>query len=362
MKIGILSMQRVYNYGSFMQSYALKRTIEELGHECVFLDIIPGRQIVKSELVAERKKGIKKYLSKLDIHIVGRIKHVLRGRKSDAIFRRVLRDELGIDAYNPEEQCDAVVIGSDEVFNCTQPKTNYGFSPQLFGQGLNTKKVISYAASFGYTTIESLKKYNILDEVAGYLKTFAALSVRDQNSAEIVMRITGIDPYENVDPVIIGKFDDKIVEPLDDNYIAIYAYANRICDPFEIQSIKQFAKEKGLKTIAVGMYQVWCDKNVYGTPFEMVGYIKKAKYVVTDTFHGCVFSIKYQKNFAAFVRSSNFNKLTDLLRRFNLEKRIVEKPAFLSGILETEVDANAIQRIIEKEREGSLDYLTEELK
>ena len=360
MKIGIISMQRVHNYGSFMQSYALKRTLEDMGHSCVFLDVVPGKQLVK-ESQNKTTKSVKKYLAKFDIYFFRRIKNYIRSKKTGAIFETCLKEELGVDEYNTAESCDVVIIGSDEVFNCIQPKSTFGFSPTFFGQGINTDRIISYAASFGYTTFEALVQKGIDKEIAGYFKSFDAISVRDKNSLEIVKMLTGIEPTENVDPVIIGKIDDRIVEPKDDEYIAVYAYVNRIKDPEEIRSIKQFAKKHGLKTIAVGMYQVWCDKNVYGTPFEMVGYIKKAKYVITDTFHGCVFSIKYQKNFAAFVRSQNYYKLMDLLSRFHLESRLIERPEDLEHILKTAIDNEAIIEKINTETTRSITYLSDNL-
>ena len=112
--------------------------------------------------------------------------------------------------------------------------------------------------------------------------------------------------------VIVGDFDNRIIEPPIRKCIAVYTYSNRICDKDEINAIKLFAHNYGLKTIGVGMYQIWCDENVLGEPFEIVGYLK-VEYVVTDDFHGSVFSIKYKKRFATFVRESNRNKLIDLL-------------------------------------------------
>ena len=76
---------------------------------------------------------------------------------------------------------DIVVIGSDEVFNCAQ-KTWFGFSPQLYGEGLNADKVISYAASFGATTIEKLQLLGVKDDVARMLvKNFILIRFTIEN-------------------------------------------------------------------------------------------------------------------------------------------------------------------------------------
>lgn len=94
--------------------------------------------------------------------------------------------------YTP--QLDYLVIGSDEVFNCVQKNRNVGYSPELFGEGNNAKRLISYAASFGNTTLEKLDKYKKKDEIASLLKKFDAISVRDSNSGKIVESLTGRFP------------------------------------------------------------------------------------------------------------------------------------------------------------------------
>ena len=355
MKIGIISMHRIYNYGSFMQSYALKKLIESFGHEVVFIDIKPGYQL--ETVKNPRINRIKILASKLDRYVLKRIEHHLLNKKMYAIFKQVLKDELGVDEINVDEHCDVVVIGSDEVFNCTQIGKPFGFSTHLFGKNVNAERVITYAASFGHTNMSDLKKYKIDTEVGKNLHNFAAISVRDKNSAELVRILSGIIPMEHMDPVIIGDFDERIPKPNMENYIAVYAYGNRIKSKEEIKAIKTFAKKHNKKLVGVGMYQMWCDTNVVGTPFEMVGYIKHADYVITDTFHGCVFSIKYQKQFAVFVRDSNKNKLLDLLSRFSFEERCISAVDDLEKLICIPVEKEVVRQRIEEEKMKTIQYL-----
>lgn len=134
--------------------------------------------------------------------------------------------------YSPK--LDVLVIGSDEVFNCVQNNTNVGFSSELFGVNNNAKKakkVITYAASFGNTTVEKLKKYGVKDEVAGYLQKLDAISVRDANSGRIVKELTGKEPLYNLDPVLaydfIGKCSDIPANVPEDKYMILYGYDGR---------------------------------------------------------------------------------------------------------------------------------------
>ena len=97
-----------------------------------------------------------------------------------------IADEMN---YNPTVDC--LVIGSDEVFNCIQKNSNVGYSPELFGKNNHAKKLITYAASFGNTTLVKLEKYKKTDEVGALLNKFDAISVRDANSGAIVEQLTG---------------------------------------------------------------------------------------------------------------------------------------------------------------------------
>ena len=81
MKIGILSMQRVINYGSFLQAYALKNSLENLGHKCYFIDIKPGRNIIEDTLEVKRKSKLDFIMKRFDRYIFRRIQHRFHTKK-----------------------------------------------------------------------------------------------------------------------------------------------------------------------------------------------------------------------------------------------------------------------------------------
>lgn len=115
MKVGILSMQRVMNYGSFLQGFALKKTLESLGHQCEFIDIeqgriLPGLQRTLSFLLG---KAIDRYLH---WDIFTRVRYTKEFRRR---FQTEFFGMLGIDRHTVAH-FDGVVIGSDEVFNFAQ--------------------------------------------------------------------------------------------------------------------------------------------------------------------------------------------------------------------------------------------------
>lgn len=358
MKIGILSMQEVKNYGSFLQAFSLKSHIEALGHTCDFINIIPGRQLDGYRI--SRFHKIRLLVQRLwGWDFVKRFKTIY---KFQTRFSKEFLPYLGVRSGENCAHYDVVVIGSDEVFNCAQ-QTWFGFTPQLFGHGIDADKVITYAASFGATTVEKLTQMGIKEEVAGYLKEIASLSVRDINSFHTVKDLTGREASMHVDPVLIydySPFMPKKVSMKD--YMIVYTYPGRITDKEEIAAIRDFARKKGVKLVSIGHYFPWCDEVVVPTPFEVLAYFRDASYIVTDTFHGSVFSIKFNKPFCTIVRAMNSNKLTYLLQQFGLEGRIVRKMADMPSIMEQPIGYEAVNNLIAQEKQRSLIYLKNEIR
>lgn len=371
-KVGIMSMQRVYNYGSFLQAYGLKSLIEELGCKVEFVDYKVGACLLDEK---NNDEGIKKILNKSKITsklieylgfnapIKEKVKFMLYkksyGKKNFPL--------LGVTKkfnYNPE--LDVLVIGSDEVFNCVQSNKNVGFSPELFGANNNAKKVISYAASFGNTTVDKLKKYKVDKEVGNLLSKFNSISVRDNNSGEIVEKLTGIMPNYNLDPVLaydyMSKCKEKIKDVQDKNYIILYGYSGRF-NSEECKKIKKYAKKENKRIYCFGGVQEACDKFIDCTPFEVLSYFKNADAIITDTFHGTIFSIITKRKFYTIIRKShgtgygNEEKLTDLLRRTNLSNRIVTDIGDIENLLNEEIDYKETFKILEEERKNTKEYL-----
>ena len=345
-KVGILSMQRVANYGSFWQAYCLKNMIAEAGDcEVEFIDIVPG----EVETRAEYKKSFsfKKML---------RIPYYLFQRRKAALFDTYQRSVLDCsEKPNYRSDYDTVVIGSDEVFNCAQ-ESPWGFSTQLFGN-IDNNNVNSYAACFGYTTLSSIQKRNIGNIIAKGINNIRNLSVRDNNSSDIIKNLTGREAQIHLDPALLGDFPEDLPSIPDSGYILVYSYDFRLSDPELIKETRAFAKKMGLKILSVGFYQSWVDKNVLPNPLELLSYFKNADYVITDTFHGTVFSARMHKQFLAVIRSTNKEKLGDLLSRLGLMDRQYSNGDSLTDLLNAEIDFDQFEHIRMTERYRSNEYL-----
>lgn len=354
MNIGILSMQKIINFGSFLQSYALKHILESMGHSVSFVDIKPGEKLFGERVTTSQKN---KFV--IDKYFFKRIEHVIFYKKRKKRFLNEFFPSIGIDMPLDEKQCDMLVVGSDEVFNCCQ-KENWGFSLQLMGE--TECPSISYAGSFGFTDYNMLTDACIDKKVASAMKRFKSISVRDNNSAICVNKLTGIEPHIHLDPVLIYDWDkDLCPQTKYNNYILIYSYDNRINNENEIKAIKTFAKKHKKKLISFGVYQRWCDLNVSCTPLELISYFDGADYVITDTFHGTVISVKRNKKFVTIIRESNTNKISDLLSKFNLTERTMDNIDSLENIITKDIDYICVNNIIKEEQIKSISYLRENL-
>lgn len=316
--------------GSLLQSYALKRILESLGHDVHFIDIEKrdsDDKILRQEgernlfLNESEAKGLLSKINKIDRYAINRFKIKGLAHKQNEKFEEFRRDILGICNIDNEEQYDLCVIGSDEVFNCLT-NDKWGYTSQLFGNVTQAKRVITYAASCGSTKITDVPD-KVKDSIRSAFKRISAFSVRDENTRVFAESLTDMIVQLHLDPVVIYNFEDEISAcrtlKLPERYCIIYSYYNRIHTRAEIQKIEKFCSSNKLTPIAIGAPQMWVKDYCVMSPFEVLQAFKNAEYVITDTFHGTIFAAKYARAFATMVRKSNYNKLDDLLCRLHLE-------------------------------------------
>ena len=352
-KVGIMSMQRIVNYGSFLQAYGLKKIIESIGEYRVeFVDY-------KYEGALDKKRENKK--SRLKRHLNP---NYIPGKVYTKKCAKKLKNDLkniGIDEYNYHPNIDTLVIGSDEVFNCIQGYP-VGYSRELFGKNYEEKRVISYAASFGYTTEKLLEKYGVADEVGNMLLKFYNISVRDQNSFDTIKKLTQREAQIHLDPVLMYDFkmEMKKYTVSENGYIILYAYTNRL-NKQEEKYIKAFAKKYNKKIYSVGNYSRIADKNIICNPLKVFSLFRNADYIITDTFHGTIFSVKTNSKFCTIVRDSNKNKLIALLKYLKKEDRIVNSIEDIEKLYNYNIEYSITNKIIEKERKKTILYLKENL-
>lgn len=359
MRVGIMSMQRIMNYGSFLQAYGLMNMVRQLGNDVEFVDYHPGKCVVNNTTQRRLMDYIKLVVNYF-LHRNTASKRAMyrTARLFPQRYEEMLKSIGVTNERRYAKEMDVLIIGSDEVFNCLQDNPEVGFAPELFGKNVQAKRCISFSASFGSTTLDKLRKYDKETEIAQYLQEMDAISVRDNNSEEIVRCLTGKPASVNLDPVLLYDFEKEIPVIEDKNYIVVYSYRGRISKE-EGKRIRAFAKKNNKKLIALGGVLDFCDEHIVCDAFTVMAYVKYADYVITDTFHGTVFSIKYGKKFISIIRDSNKEKLGDLLQRFNLMDRCIYDITQLEcALIESEpISQRKINEIIANEQQKAFEYL-----
>lgn len=371
-RVGIMSMQRIFNYGSTLQAYGLKRLIETADHEAEvrFVDYRPGLPLMNDPgnrppptRLARTVTKVREY-GLVDAPVTDRIRFFNHKRG----YAQRNFPTVGIPLHPDYDlNLDVQVVGSDEVFNCVQSNTNVGYSRDLFGHGSPARRLISYAASFGNTTLEKIAKHGITADLRSDLERFTHISVRDRNSSNIVEHLTGRAPTVNVDPVIAYDFmkSEPMVpseRPQEHPYVIVYGYSGRMTAQ-ENRQLRRFADQRGLHVLAFGGVQESADRFINCDAFELLSWFRGAEAVVTDTFHGTIFAMINHRPFATIIRRSsgagygNEEKITHLLDTFDLRGRAAYDLSNLAAIVDAPVDTEAINETLRVERRRSIEYL-----
>ncbi len=347
--------------------------VESLGHEVSFIDIEPNEEDNKkranvltfNENVRRSKKNIIQRFLQQDTCLLFALGKIIKRRHVSKFRKDFAKNVLELNVANNDKKYDACVIGSDEVFNCLC-NSAWGFTSQLFGNVRQADKVITYAASCGSTKEEYLS-LDTREVIQNAFKNVAAFSVRDENTACFVKALSDKEPIYSLDPVVVGNFDaemseaSKYLRRIPKRYCIIYAYAERISNPDEINAILNLCKEKNLTPVSIGESQKWVHHHLALSPFEVLCAFKNAEYVVTDTFHGAIFAAKYSKRFAVLVRESNNNKLSDLIFRLKIENHRVNSPEMIEKIYDIEDDKKVMRAIETEEYQKSISYLEQNI-
>ena len=360
-KIGILTWYKVINHGAILQAFALQETMKSLGCNVIELDYNRNYKIYNYTKLDRIISAFKKLnLNKIKIKL-----HIKKwNNEKKEKFEEFKKNKLNIGKmYNDSSNdIDIAIIGSDMVFDFYE-----GYNPFMYGKDVKAKHVCSYAASIGYTTKSLFENFENKDEIIELLLKMDKISYRDDNTGKILEECCRIKGTKVIDPVLLYGFNEERIKWdkngwKNEKYILIYSYDYNMNKREEVKSIKRFAKENNLKIISVGYYHPWCDKIVNADPCEFIELFNNAQYIVTDTFHGTVFSLTFGKQFCVKVRNNSF-KVIDLLNdlKINSEsnENIYDK---LQKLKKQPLNYDNINQEILKLREKSKNYLMQIIK
>lgn len=381
MKIGILTQPLINNYGGILQNYALQKILKDNGHEVVTLDwrpkdppryiiILSAIKTFLNKLVG-RSRHYRYQLSRKEENIINQNftkfidKYINHTSKSQTI------DGLRIQMLN--ERCEALIVGSDQ---CWRPSYCYGFETAMFCDFAESDNIIklTYAVSLGTDVWEySVEQTKVLRRL---IKSFSFVSVRENSAIGLCNKELGINPIQVLDPTLLLRKDDYL-ELINNAHIhessRLFYY---ILDPTESKRsfVQSVANSMNLSTFTIlPKYQaeIRTKYNVKNNisdcifpPIEnWIQAFADASVVVVDSFHGCVFSIIFNKTFWVIGNEHRgLSRFTSLLSMFNLESRLVSENQFNHIDVNSKIDWNRVNSILDSKRSFCLDLLLSQLK
>lgn len=363
MKVGILTFHYTCNYGGVLQAYALQKTIERLGCNVEIIDFVPSSY----------KKNIKYYLSSIRsfatfMKICISILHK-KGLKCafDDFRTQYLRTSKRInenELYTINDSYDAVIVGSDQVWNWNQhnqPVYFINWQPEFSGLR------ISYAPCCAVNKVAN----GCTEILKAALTKFSAISVRNEQTQMFVKDLINIEAPIVCDPTIFHSFNEFTSPVINCDYILVYILGKEI-EGGNKKAVTLF-KEKypGCKVVGVQtcadnpQIMSWADKVIYNAnPKDWVGLIANAKCVFTDSFHGTIFSMKYKRDFVCYYTEvARASRFLDMEKRYNIGSNIVRNVNELQNrhISDFKCPKN-IEPLFENQIKGSYSFLKNSLR
>lgn len=307
----IVTVYNSENCGSFLQAFALMKTLNSLCYQVRFLK----RDIKNtSHDYSKTVKGVLRSIYNLNIS------RAFRFCRQWYNFESAQRNFIVCvmnDRYYKES--DLIVLGSDTIWNFQSAYFKQNVS-KYTGADFYNKKVISYAASVGDT---SFSVFRSAIEQFGNLSNIKRILVRDSQTQGFVKSVVSFAPQIVCDPTLLLKPCDykqyEVRYPYKQKCLVLYCF-----NDIEIELRKKiisYAHENDLKLVSLAGYFEWVDKNPDKCPENFITYYANAHTVVTDTFHGTAFALNYSIPFVAIDRGKI--KVKELLASCNSTYRLL---------------------------------------
>lgn len=328
MRICTITCHDVYNVGASLQAYSLQKYLQNQGHKVKIIDYKPDYLSGHYKFTSiDNPKYEKNFIIKL-LYIIAKFPFRIINIKRKYVFDKFKKDFINLtdktyETYeelkqNPP-QADLYIAGSDQIWNTLFKN---GKDPAFYLDfGTEKIKKVSYAASFATEDID--KQYR--EFVKSKLKKLDAISVREISGLKIMSDLGLNGGVQVMDPVFLlsdSFWNDMCIDIKAQDYIFLYDFDN---NPEILKITKKLAEIYNLKIYSVFKAD-GIDKYVKNVgPIEFISYIKNAKFVVSNSFHGTCYSIIFEVPFVVINRKEGINtRMRDLLLILGLENRLID--------------------------------------
>lgn len=342
MRAGLLTFHEADNYGAVLQAYALQHTLEKMGVDNEFVSIDMGKK-VKAEETSDRR--LMAFAKKIQ----------MESEKRSALFKQFRENYFKCSPYygmnemqKLDEDYDLFFAGSDQIWNFQIPDTD----GRYFLPFAVKAKRYSYAASFGGNELPAKMEKWCTEE----LKKFEKISVREESGKELVERLTGKEAVVSLDPTLLLSSDEwkeLTHEVNEEPYLLLFLLKY---DEAAVKRAKEEAEKRGLKLRVVTAafipqlgFDPWSKVGVN----DWLSLFRHAECVITNSFHGVVFSIMFGRLFTVArlqgELSSRNGRIEELLTKAGLSECMEDIPEA--------IDYQAVENRLADMRVASLEYL-----
>ena len=374
MKVGVITIVRVNNYGAELQAFATQKALQMSGYDAEIIDYYYFTNT--RHIATKQSKPVFNMPLKLRIVVwlypwYNRFKRLKgdkqnyksREQRFEAFHKQYTRFSHEYkrieDLYSAEMTYDAYIVGSDQVWN---PNNYTSLDPYFLKFAPRGKKKISYASSFGVSSIPEKTVAYYKDALGG----LDAISVREENAVKLVEEISGRSAQWVLDPTLLLRRDDWLKyanKPagIPERYVLIY----EVTPCTYLKDLALYLADRAMcRVVRINREAVREEKDeevinvMDGGPAEFIWLFGNATMVVTNSFHGTAFSLNMNKDFYVVtpVRKSNNSRQKSILKLFGIEDRLVVENSSLDIEIK-KVDYTHVNAVLDVQREKSLSYL-----
>ena len=369
MKIGVLTLPIAYNYGGILQAYALQTVLLRLGHDVKNINYPFIRKDVS--VFAKFKRIVKSLLGIYHGYICyetdfNRWLPSICKYTSKFISANIQQTkEIHSFDQLKESNFDMIVVGSDQIWRPCMFQYDAAIPFLNFAQKWNIKR-ISYAASFGTDKWEYDETKT--KECAELAKFFDAVSVREESGVHLCNKYLGINAQFVLDPTLLLDKSDyeslvaKINQPKSEGNL--FSYILDYSDDKQLL-VQTIAKNRDLTPFSVSSFDgnIKCPlEDRIAKPVEAwLRAFMDAEYIVTDSFHACVFSIILRKPFVVVGnKGRGLSRFENLLGNLGLKDRMIEKSNDFCQVSNS-IDYDSVYVKLSRLKKQSINFLTENL-
>lgn len=366
-RAAIITLPLGENYGGILQAYSLQKIVHSLG-----IDVVTASIPKQSRL-----KLLAKRIAKTALHIM---KPNISNMTSKDILTKTEKTRQFVNKYIKTidekrlygDNFDAYIVGSDQVWRAKYVNiVDYmlGFATAKAGA-----VKISYAASFGKDNLNEYRNSDI-KESSKLAKNFNGISVRERSGVKLAEKHWGVKALHHVDPTMLvpkKQYDSLIKSNQNtcrpDGKLFVYIL-DRSSEKEKI--VEKTSQLLGLKSFGFMPPSTNSRRTFRNNPEkyklplveQWLRSFRDADFVVTDSFHGCVFSIIYNKPFIAIGnKSRGLSRFTSLLELFDLENRLISSQSEMNECLvSSNIDWRKVNAVLKNEQRRSRKYLKENL-